>query len=139
MVIAPDLFFPVLFFDTEYFTVPFPVRLPPDVMVIHETLLLAVHAQLLDDAVTLTLPLLRALLKVEEVGEIPKIQVDAVNVAVTVFAMFMLAMVQVAFAAVPPVESQAPDHAEDDPLAACAVSVTAVPKLTAAKPWLAAG
>ena len=42
---------------TEYETVPFPLPLLPDVIVIQLALLVAVQVQLLDDAVTLTLPL----------------------------------------------------------------------------------
>jgi len=44
MLMVPDLAGPELI-ETEYFTVPFPVPLAPEVMVIHEALLVAVQGQ----------------------------------------------------------------------------------------------
>ncbi len=67
MVIVPALAAPVLA-DTEYFTVPFPAPLEPDVTVIQELLLTAVQPH--PDAVeTFTVPVPPALVKDPLVGE----------------------------------------------------------------------
>lgn len=54
---------------TEYPTIPLPVPLLPEVIVIHEALLVAVHEQLLDEGVTVTLPVPADEVKDREVGE----------------------------------------------------------------------
>ena len=51
---VPVLVFLVVFCDTLYPTDPFPVPLAPEVMVIHESLLLAVQLQFVP-AITVTL------------------------------------------------------------------------------------
>ena len=52
-VSVPDRAAPPVFAATEYVTVPFPLPLAPDVTVMNEALLVAVHAQP-EDAVTAT-------------------------------------------------------------------------------------
>ena len=128
IVTVPVLLAPVAFLDTVYFTVLFPVTLLPEVIVIHGTLLLTVPLQLPDEEVTLTLPLPPTLLNVAEVGDMLKVHAGAeVNVAATVFAEFMLVIVQTDFADKPAIVSQLPDQVTVDPLVAAAVSVIIVP------------
>ena len=125
---VPVLLAPVVFRETEYFTILFPVRLLPEVIVIHLTLLLTVPPQLPAEEATLTLPLPPTLLNVAEVGDMLKLHTGAeVNAAVTVFAAFIFVIVQTDFAADPATVSQLPDHVTVDPLVAAAVSVTMVP------------
>jgi hypothetical protein len=69
---------------TEYATVPLPVPLPPDVIVIQPTLLLAVHAQHVSDAVTATLPVPPLAVKFWPVGLIENTQLPASCVTVNV-------------------------------------------------------
>ena len=98
MVRVPVLPAPVLFLATAYFTVLLPVPALAELTVIHETLLLAVHVQVLEDALRDTLPLPPFLENVFETGEMLKVHTGVtVNVAVTVFATFMAVMVHVAF------------------------------------------
>src|SRR5262249_51591446 len=59
IVIVPLRAAPV-FAATEYVTVPLPVPLLPAVIVIHDALLAAVHAHVVADAVTVTLPVVAA-------------------------------------------------------------------------------
>jgi hypothetical protein len=58
-----------LFLATEYFTTLLPVPLEPVTMVIQDALLLAVHAQVDDEATTLTLPLPPDAVNFFETGE----------------------------------------------------------------------
>ena len=89
MVKVPDRFTPVLLRATVYFTLEVPVKLLP-VRVTQETLLLAVHAHPLAEAVVLTLLLPPVLVKLREVGERLNLQTGAVNVAVTVLGAFIV-------------------------------------------------
>jgi hypothetical protein len=75
MVIVPVLWVVDVLAETEYVTVPLPVPLVPEVMVIHDALLAAVQVQLPDEAVTLTLPVPPDELNNWLVGLIVKVQV----------------------------------------------------------------
>ena len=63
MVMVPVRFAPVLLLATAYFTAEVPVKLLP-VSVTHGTLVLAVQAQPLAEAVVFTLPLPPVLVKI---------------------------------------------------------------------------
>lgn len=129
MVRVPDRLMPVLLRATAYFTVEVPVKLLP-VRVTHVTLLFAVQAHPLDEAVVFTLPLPPVFVKFLEVGERVNLQTGAVNVAVTDLAAVILPMLQFIWLAVPVTLSQAPAATGQltvEPLLAVAVSLTAVP------------
>ena len=69
MIILPMRALPLVFAATEYVTIPLPIPLPPDVMVIQVVFLTAVHLHPLG-AVTVTLPLPPLAVKSLLVGEI---------------------------------------------------------------------
>jgi hypothetical protein len=56
MAMVPVRVLLVVFAATLYATVPLPVPLAPPVMVIHESVVAAVHEELLDNGVTVMLP-----------------------------------------------------------------------------------
>ena len=121
MVKVPDRFMPVLLRATVYFTVEVPVKLLP-VRVTQDTLLLAVHAHPLAEAVALTLPLPPVLVKLREVGEMLNVQTGAVNVAVTVLGAFIVRL-----HVLPLLLSQPTQEPSVDWVPGVAVSVTVVP------------
>jgi hypothetical protein len=107
--------------------VALPVKLEP-LTVAQETLLAADQLQPLEEAVVLMLPLPPFLVNVFDVGEILKVQAPAVKVTESVFAVFMLLIVQAELAPVPETESQAPvDQATVEPLLPAAVICTILP------------
>ncbi len=125
-VIVPVLELVDVFDDTEYITVPLPIPLLPLVMVIQLALLWAVQLQVLDEAVTVILPVVALAPTLAPVGLM--LYVQALNVAVTLFAPSIVT-VHVVF-----VPEHAPlQPANTDPLAGVAVSVTLVPELNDAE------
>ncbi len=121
MVKVPDRFMPVLFRATVNFTVEVPVKLLP-VRVTQDTLLLAVHAHPLAEAVVFTLLLPPVLVKLREVGEMLNLQTGAVNVAVTVLGAFIVRLHEL-----PLLLSQPTQEPSVDWVPGAAVSVTEVP------------
>lgn len=84
MVSVPVLSAPVVFSETEYATVPFPLPVLPDVMVIHAALLVAVHEQPVGDVME-TLPVPALAVKVLLVEDMEKLHEAPLWVTVKVF------------------------------------------------------
>ncbi len=121
MVIVPVSWLVVVLAATVKATVPFPVPLLPEVIVIQLALLVAVQLQPLE-VVTPTLPVPPVEPNDWPVGEIEYVHDDKVNVAVTVWVEFMV-IVQVPVPEQPP-----PDQPPKmEPESADALSVIDVP------------
>jgi hypothetical protein len=89
---------------TEKTTVPLPVPLPPDVTVIQPSLLEAVHAQQLCEAVTATLPVPPVEVKLWLVGLIEKVQLPASCVTVNVWPAMVIVPLRVVHAVLAAIE-----------------------------------
>jgi hypothetical protein len=122
MVIVPVLDATPELVATAYPTVPLPVPVLPDVNIIHDALLVAVHGQLPVDEVTLILPLPPSSLIVFEAGDTLTLHVE--NVAVIV----VFALIEVE-------QDPDPEHppplqlVSDEPLAGMAVREAEAPEL----------
>ena len=121
MVRVPDRFAPVPLLATAYFTAEVPVKLLP-ASVTHATLLVAVQAQPLAEAVVFTLPLPPVLVKVLDVGEMLNLQTGAAKLAVTLLGAFIVRL-QVA----PLLLSQPSQEPNEEGVTGVAVSVSEVP------------
>jgi hypothetical protein len=119
MVMVPVLLARVVFLDTEYFTVLFPVKLPLEVMVIHEALLFTVPLQLFEEGETVTLPRPPDLLNVAVEGVMLNVQTGtALNDAVTVFGESIITLHWLPTVTLHPVHP-----AKVEPVSAVAVNV----------------